>query len=99
MTSDQILLLFFGLPLAILGLGLRRALGRRLPLVLIAGMTAGFYGLLLETVLRRLGHGLPLPLLPGQSLARGFGLFGLAAGLLGALGGVLLRYRGRGAAS
>jgi hypothetical protein len=99
MTADQVLLLFFGLPLAILGLGLRRALGRRLPLLLLAGTAAAAYGLVLETALHRLGHGLPLPVLGGQTMARGFGLFCLAAGILGALAGALLRYRGRGAPS
>jgi hypothetical protein len=98
MTHDQILLLFFGLPLAILGLGLRRALGRKMLLVLLGGAVAGVFGLVLETALVRAGHGLALPLAPGQSLGRSEGLFCLAAALLGALGAVLLRYRGRGMA-
>ena len=98
MSSDQILLLFFGLPLAILGMGLRRALGRNFVLILLAGSAAAAYGLILETYLSRMGRGLPLPVSPQESIARGFGLYCLGAALLGALAGTLLRYRGRGSA-
>ena len=97
MTSEQLLLLFFGIPLSILGMGLRRALGPRgILLLLISGTAAGIYALFLEAILRRMGHGLPLPGRPGQGLAHAWGLFALGGGLVGALGGALVRYRGRG---
>jgi len=99
MSSDQILLLFFGLPLAILGVGLRRALGPRILLVLLAGAAAACYALILETALLRSGRGLPLPMIPGGSVARAFGLYCLAAGILGALAATLLRLRGKGSRS
>ena len=97
MTTDQLLLLFFGIPLSILGMGLRRALGGRgILLLFFSGTAAGLYALLLEAFLHRLGHGLPLPGPPAQGLVHGYGLFALGGGLLGALGAVLVRFRGQG---
>ena len=97
MTTEQLLLLFFGLPLSILGMGLRRALGARGYLLMLLGATAAAaYDLVLEDALRRYGHGLPIPDPFGRGMLRAFGLFVLGGALLGALGGVLVRYRGRG---
>lgn len=97
LTTIQLLVLFFGLPLSILGAGLRRALGGRgVLLLLLCGTVAGAYDLALEAVLHRLGHGLPLPVLHGEGIVRGFGLFAIGAGLVGGLGGALVRFRGRG---
>lgn len=98
MTSDKLLLLFFGLPLAILGMGMRRALGLRgFGSMLFGSMAVGAYGILLEIVLRRSGHGLPLPASAAGDFLRGFGLFALGGALLGSLGGILVRFRGHGA--
>jgi uncharacterized membrane protein YbhN (UPF0104 family) len=97
MTNDQLLLLFFGMPLAILGMGLRRALGPRgLLLMLLAAAATAIYGLLLQAGLQRLGHGLPLPGLAARGMIRGFGPFCLGISLIGALGGVMMRFRGQG---
>ena len=99
MTTDQLLLLFFGIPLSVLGMGLRRALkGRGILLLLFSGTAAGIYALLLESFLHHIGHGLPLPGTPTQGLVHGYGLFALGGGLIGALGAVLVRFRGQGMA-
>jgi hypothetical protein len=98
MSDAQLLLMFFGLPLAILGVGLRRALGNLalLFVVLVSTVVTG-YAVLLEFWLGAAGHGLPLPGLRAHGLVRGFGPFCLGAVLLGALAGILIRYQGRGA--
>jgi hypothetical protein len=97
LTNDQLLLLFFGLPLAILGMGLRRALGSQgFLLMLLAATVAAAYCVLVETGLRHLGHGLPLPGEAARGLVRGFGPFALGTALIGALGGVMVRFRGHG---
>ena len=99
MSKEELLLLFFGMPLSILGLGLRRTLkGPGTLLLLFIGTVAGVYALALEGALHRLGHGLPLPA-AGEGLIRGFGPFALSGGLVGGLGAALVRYRGRGSAS
>ena len=96
-TSDHIFFLFLGLPLSILGMGLRRALGaKRMGLLLLGASFVAIYDLLLEAGLRRIGHGFPLPAAGGAGMLRGLGLFTLGGALLGALGGVLMRFRGRG---
>jgi hypothetical protein len=99
-TDDQLLLMFFGVPLAVLGIGLRRALGNLalLAVILVSGALAA-YAILLEWSLRLIGYGLPLPGVRAQGLVRGFGPFCIGATLLGALAGVLLRYQGRGSTS
>jgi hypothetical protein len=98
MTDHQLLLLFFGLPLAILGMGLRRALGWRalFLLILVSGGVA-IYAVLLEAGLRAAGIGLPLAGAAARGIVLGFGPYAIGAALLGGLGGVLLRFQGRGA--
>jgi hypothetical protein len=96
MDTLQILALFFGLPLAIFGLGLRRAIGtgRMLSLVL-ASSAVGAYALLVEWALRRAGVGLPVPAHPGWGWGRVLFPFCAGAAFLGALGVVLVRFRAR----
>ncbi len=107
MSSNQILLMFFGLPLAILGVGMRRTIGSRATLYLLLVSTGlAVYAVLVESVLRAAGHGLPIPMrafgevpAPAPSvvdLARHLFGFSLVAVLLGVFGGALVRYRGRG---
>lgn len=97
MSAAQILLLFFGLPLAILVMGLRRAIGAGRMLVLVLGAGAlGTYGLLLKMVTSRTGGSTWAPVpddLPAP--ARELVWIGAAA-LLGMLGAALVRFRGQG---
>jgi hypothetical protein len=97
LSDAQLLLLFFGLPLVILGMGLRRATGNKgFLLVLLTASLVAVYAGLLEAGLRAAGHGLPLPGARTAGLSRGFGLYALSASILGALGGIMMRYRTRG---
>lgn len=94
MTSDQLLMLFFGLPLAVLSMGLRRGLGTRGSLLLLpVCLLVAAYGFGLEWAARALGHGLPMPVRAGSGSARAFAPFCLAAVLVGAYGASLVRLR------
>jgi hypothetical protein len=97
MDALQILLLFFGLPVAVLGLGLRRAVGaaRMLGLVL-ASSAVGAYALVAEWAARHADPVLPAPLHPGWDWPRTLFPFCVAAALLGGLGVVLIRFRAGG---
>ena len=106
MTFDQLALVFFGIPLAVMALGLRRSLGPRgIVLVLIAALIVTVYAGFLETSLRRIGADLPVPArefvsAPADPGRRGavsrMGLLHLSGALLGSLSGVLIRFRGEG---
>ena len=96
MDALQIFALFFGIPLAILGLGLRHAIGtRRMLALLLLSSAVGLYGLLVESVLRMFGVDLPAPTHASWGSARVFLPFCVASAILGAFGVVLVRFRAR----
>lgn len=100
MTQDQILLLFFGLPLAVLGVGIRRSVGGvAFLLVLLVSLLATAYAVGLDAVLQSEGLVSPAPGAAARGLVRGFGPMAWGACLLGALGAALLRHRGAGSVS
>ena len=62
MSFDQITLVFYGLPIAVLAMGLRRSLGLRGTLLVgLAAAVVTLYGVLLDAGLRRYGIDLPVP--------------------------------------
>ena len=103
MTPYKLILLFFGLPLSVLTLGLRRGLGTRaLALLFLGANGVALYALAVEAMLRQFGWGLPLPSMEtdgfhaSRDFLRLFGPTVLAGAWLGTLGGVLVRLRRRG---
>jgi hypothetical protein len=97
MTSDQLLMLFFGLPLGVLAMGLRRGLGGRGSLLLVpVCLLVALYGFGLERVAHAWGLGLPAPVRPGSGPVRAFLPFCVAAVLVGAYGAAMVRLRRRG---
>lgn len=100
MDALQIYFIFFGLPLVILGLGMRRAIGApRMLLLILVSTVIGLYGLLAEMIAAALGHGLPVPTHAAWGRARMLLPVCVAAAILGALGVVLIRCRTRGEGS
>jgi hypothetical protein len=104
LTFAQIVALFYGLPLAVLGLGIRRSLGAKgIAAVLGSALVVGVYGTLLECGLHWTGHGLAVPRAGSSgelalmyfALRRVLPIY-LGGALLGALTGALMRHRGEG---
>ncbi len=97
MTAAQILMLFLGLPLAILAMGLRRALGgRRFLILVLCAAGIALYDLLVGQILTRLG--VEAWSFVGDDPAGRRQTFLAVGGCawLGMLAAVLLRFRGRG---
>jgi len=94
MDALEILFLFFGMPLVILGMGLRRGLGpRRVLLLFLLSGAVGLYATMVESILRAEGRGLPIPAYRDWNAVRVLAAFLLPAATLGTLAGVLLRIR------
>ncbi len=97
MTHDQILLLFFGLPLAVLGMGIRRSTGGGAFLLMLLGAVLVLvYAVGVDAVLQYFNLAPEPPGTAARGLVRGFGPIAWGAGMLGALGAALLRHRGAG---
>ncbi len=97
MTADQLALLYFGLPLAVLGIGLRHGMGTRSSLLVVplCLLVAG-YGLGVEWMARQLGLDLPAPVRVGNGPTRSLAPFVVFSVLLGAYGAAMVRFRRRG---
>ncbi len=97
MTHDQIFLLFFGLPLAVLGMGIRRSTGSGAFLFMLLGaLLVSVWALGLDAALQQVDLAPDPPGTAARGLLRGFGPMAWGTGMLGALGAALLRHRGHG---
>ena len=103
MTPYRLLLLFFGIPLSVLTMGLRRAIGARaMALIFLGANAVALYAVGMETLLHHFGLAFPLPSMQvdgfhaSRDLFRLVGPIAVAGAWLGTLGCVLVRTRRKG---
>jgi len=98
LSVHEVTLLLLGIPVSVLGIGLRRAMGVRGQVLLIgAAIAAGLYGALVQQLLGTLGAEPGLRAATLRETVRDFSPAMAGGVLIGGLGAVLLRFRGRGA--